>query len=349
MLLYAEVPCFYAEIERRDEPGLAGRPVIVGGDPRKRGLVQAATPDALAAGVEVGMPMIEALEHCPRARAVRTDVRRYREEQARLRACFRRETERVEAAGPGAAWLDVGGGGELPEAVAARLRERVASELGLPLRVGIAPVKFVARLAAEEAGAAGVRRVGTGEIARFLHPLPVERLPGVGPRTGVRLRELGVRTVGALAELAPRTVEEALGNHGLAILDYARGRDAGAVRAAPVRRTLSQEVTLPRPEQDLTALGERLGELAQGLETALARERQAARRLTLKVRYEDRETVTRTRTLPRAVASAGDLAAAARELLGRTQAGTRAVGLIGLTASQLVRARRDDRQLDLFG
>lgn len=349
MLLYAEVPCFYAEIERRDDPALAERPVVVGGDPRKRGTVQAATPDALAAGVQVGMSMIEALERCPRARAVRTDVKRYREVSARLRACFRRETERVEGAGPAAAWLDVSGQDEAPEAIARRLRERVAEELALPLRVGIAPVKFVARLASEEAGAGGVHRVGAGEVARFLGPLPVERLPGVGPRTGARLHELGIRTVGALAALEPRAVEEALGNHGLTIHEYARGRDAGRVRAAPLRRSLSQEVTLPRAEQDLAVLGERVLELAQGLEAALARERQAARRVTLKLRYAEGDAVTRTRTLARAVDAAGPLAEVARELLARTQAGGRAVRLVGLTVGQLVRARRDDRQLDLFG
>lgn len=351
MLLYAEVPCFYAEIERRDDPALAGRPVVVGGDPRKRGTVQAATPDALAAGVTVGMPMMEALERCPRARALRTDVKRYRDVAARLRACFRRETERVEPAGQGAAYLDVAGVGEPALAVAERLRDRVAEELALPLRVGIAPVKFVARLAAEEAGPEGLRRVGQGEVARFLAPLPVERLPGVGPRTVARLHELGIRTAGELAALEPRVVEEALGNHGLVILDYARGRDAGTVRAAPVRRSLSQEVTLPRPENDLAVLGERVQELAQGLEGALARERLAARRVALKVRYAEAEgeKATRTRTLPRAVASAAELAALGRDLLGRTQAGSRPVRLVGLTVAQLVRARRDDRQLDLFG
>ncbi|MDX1648569.1 MAG: DNA polymerase IV [Myxococcota bacterium] len=348
MLLYAEVPCFYAEIERRDDPALADRPVVVGGDPRKRGTVQAATPDALAAGVCVGMSMIEALERCPRARAVRTDVKRYRDVTAELRACFRRETDRVEAAGPGAAWLDVGDAGEPAEEVAARLRARVAEELRLPLRVGIAPVKFVARLAAEEAGSDGVRRVAAAELPRFLAPLPVERLPGVGPRTLARLHARGLRRVGELAALAPREVEEALGNHGLAIHDYARGRDAGGVRAAPRRRSLSQEVTLPRPELDLAALDERIQELAQGLETALARERQAARRVTLKLRYEDREAVTRTRSLSRAVGTTAALMGVARDLLGRTQAGTRPVRLVGLTVGQLVRARRDERQLDLF-
>lgn len=348
MLLYAEVPSFYAAIERRDHPALAERPVLVGGDPRKRGQVQAATPDALATGVCVGMSMMEALELCPHARALRTDVRRYREEDARLRACLRRETERVEPAGPGAAWLDVRGSGEPAEKVAARLRERVKRQLGLPLRVGIAPLKFVARLVAEDSGVEGVGQLEAAGLPRFLAELAVERLPGVGPRTLARLHELGIRRAGELAALERSVVEEMLGNHGLLIHDYARGHDAGRVRAAPRRRSLSQEITLDEPERDLAVLGERIRELAVGLESVLARERLAARRVSLKLRYADREAVSRTRTLARALTTAGALEEVARGLLGRTQAGTRAVRLVGLGVGQLVRARREDRQLDLF-
>jgi len=189
-LLYAEVPRFYAELERVADPALAERPVIVGGDPRKRGLVQAATLDALAQGVEVGMPVLDALERCPGARLRRTNMRAYREVAARLRAVFRRTGAPVEVAGLEAAYLDPSGGDEAAEALAGRLQREVREALRLPLRVGIASLKFVARLAAEEASEGGVRRVPLGGVREFLDPLPVQRLPGVGPHTLAALREL---------------------------------------------------------------------------------------------------------------------------------------------------------------
>jgi len=347
-LLYAEVPRFYAEAERAADPSLAGRPVIVGGDPRKRGLVQAATLDALAEGVEVGMPVLEALERCPGARVRRTNMRAYRELAGRLRACLRLAAGELEPAGLEAAYLDAGAGADAPEALAARLQAEVQRALRLPLRVGIGPVKFVAKLAAEEAGAGGVRRVPAEELRAFLAPLPVQRLPGVGPHTLAVLRELGITSVGALAAAPRAAVEERLGNHGLALWTAARGQGEARLRPAPHARSLSQETTLEDSERDLAILEALLGELAGRLAAALARERLGARRLVLKVRYGDQESVTRSRTLGRAVAAAPEIAEVAADLLRRTQAGERPVRLLGLAAFRLAGRPRDDRQLPLF-
>lgn len=347
-LLYAEVPRFYAEAERASDASLADRPVIVGGDPRKRGTVQGATEDALAAGVAIGMPVLEALELCPGARVRRTDMRAYRDLGARLRALFRRAVPRVEPAGLEAAYLD---GSETPEpleALARRLQDEVRDALRLPLRVGIAPVKFVAKLAAEEADASGVRRVGADEIRAFLRPLPVGRLPGVGPHTLAAFRDLGVVTAGDLAAASRSAVEDRLGNHGLALLGAAQGHGEARLRPAPHSRSLSQESTLADSERDAAVLERVLRDLATSLAAALARERLATRRLVLKVRYGDAETVTRSQTLPRALAAPDELAERGLELLWRTQAGDRAVRLLGLAAFQLTARPRDDRQLRLF-
>ena len=348
MLLYATVPGFYAEVERLADSGLASRPVIVGGDPRKRGLVQSATADALQLGVVVGMSMREALERCPRGRALRTDMRRYRNVASRLRACFRRLTHRVEPAGLDAAFLEPSRPEDSAEELAERLRKSVRQELDLPLRVGIAPAKFLAKIAAEEAGITGILRVTTGEVADFLAPLPVSRLPGVGAKTAAKLAELSVHTVGEVASLGRPVLEEHLGNHGLAILGYAQGRDDARLRAAPHPRSLSQESTLDSDELDLPVIQERIEELARHLEAGLVLERLAAKRVTLKLRYADQEQTTRSRTLVRPVAAAQDLAALAADLLERTQAGIRPVRLVGLGVAALIRWRRDDRQLELF-
>jgi DNA polymerase-4 len=349
MLLYAEVPGFYAEFERASEPALASRPVIVGGDPRKRGAVQAASADARAIGVSEGMPMLEALERCPRARVFVTNMRRYREASAQLRSQFRRATDRVEPAGAGAAYLDVSACAEPAERVAARLCEAVRNELRLPLRVGVSSIKFLAKLAAESLEIEGVFAIAANDVRSFLEPLPVARLPGVGPNTEAALAALGARTAGDLAKLERTLLEERLGNHGLTILSYAQGRDPAPLRAAPHPRSVSQEATFAAPAIDRLVLEERLAGLASRVEEALAREHLAAKRVVVKVRYTDGELVTRSLTGVQAMSSARELLAQAAQLLARTQAGSRGVRGLGLIASELVRARRDDRQLDLFG
>jgi DNA polymerase-4 len=348
MLLYAEVPGFYAEFERAADPALAGRPVIVGGDPRKRGTVQAATADARAAGVTEGMAMLEALERCPRARCLPTNMRRYREASAELRSQFRRASDRLEPAGVGAAYLDVTAQERPAEEIAARLREAVRDELGLPLRVGVSSVKFLAKIAAEMLADEGVFSVPTHGARAFLEPLPVGRLPGVGPKTEAALAELGVRTAGQLAAYPRAQLEERLGNHGLLILSYAQGRDPAALRAAPHPRSLSQEATFAAPEIDRLVLAERLASLAARVAEALQRERLAAKRVAVKIRYADGEQMIRSITGVHALTTASELHAQAQPLLERTQIGSRAVRRLGLVASELTRARRDDRQLDLF-
>ena len=353
-ILYVDVPAFYAEVERAAHPELAGRPVIVGGDPRKRGLVQAATADAIASGVREGMTVVDALASCARARALRTDMPRYREMDKRLRACLARVSERLEPAGLGAAFLDAGdalappGRTDALPSIARALREAVAGELRLPLRVGAGPVKFIARLAAEEAGATGFLAVAPAEVSAFLGALPVSRLPGVGPNTAARLAELGASSVAELVALGRGPIESALGNHGLAVLASALGHGDDRLRAGSHPQTLSQEVTLRDGELDRGVLGEQLRLLAERLERALALEGLAAGRLALKVRYADGERTTRSASLERGAATAREILDRALELLERTQAGSRPLRLLGLAVSSLARPRRDDRQLPLF-
>src|SRR5262245_62835042 len=170
-VLFAEVPSFYAAVARADDPSLASRPVVVGGDPRKRGRVQAATADALALGVTLEMTVLEALRLCPGARAVRTDMPRYREVSRRLFAVLRAIEPQLEAFGLAACYADVSARGAEAEAHAQQLLGAVATELGLPLRVGIGAGKYLARIAAEQVpGDRGVVRVPPGGEAAVLAP-----------------------------------------------------------------------------------------------------------------------------------------------------------------------------------
>jgi DNA polymerase-4 len=345
-LLFAEVPGFYAAIERAEDPALSDRPVIVGGDPRKRGRVQAATADALASGVEVEMPMLEALQRCTQARAIRTNMRHYREVSRRLLATLRSVHERLEPFGLGAAYADVSAE-PAADAIAERMRDVVAAELGLPLRVGLAAAKFVARLAAEEAGESGVRHVGAAEQETFLAPLPATRLDGVGRKTAAALAELGARSIGDVCTLGRDRLQEAFGPHGLRIHALACGRDDERVRASRHPQSVSRESTLGGEPTDIAALSELLAGLSSQLEAELRRQGLVAGKVSLKIRYADQVQATRTRTLPAPTSRAPDLLACATRLLERTQAGRPVRGL-GLQLSSLAPATEGERQLDLF-
>jgi len=347
-VLFAEVPCFYATVEISQDPSLAGRPVIVGGDPRKRGLVQAASPEALARGVEPDTPMLEALRLCPDARALRTNMALYRGISRQLFACLRRVFPRLESFGLGGAYFDLGPSPSPPERIAAALADAVRAELSLPLRIGIASGKFLARLAAEESGAAQLRRIPAGAELDFLRPLPVGRLEGVGRKTEAGLAELGAATIGDVLALGRERLEEAFGAHGLRIFALASAEDAVPVRAERHPQSLSREVTLCGEALDRGVLTEHLLDLARELEAELARQGLSAARVGLKARYADGETHTRSQTLDTPLAGAAEIQALAVRLLDRTQAGSRPLRGLGVQLGKLAPAAEGERQLPLF-
>ncbi|MDH5566314.1 MAG: hypothetical protein OEY15_06580 [Myxococcales bacterium] len=347
-ILFAEVAGFYAAVERADDPSLAARPVIVGGDPRKRGRVQAATTDALRAGVSVDMPMIEALQRCPGARSVRTNMRRYREVSRQLLTTLRRVHPHLEAFGLAGVYAEFAPSAAAVEAIATEMHSTVREALDLPLRVGLASGKFLARLAAQELAEEGVYRIPNGAEHRFLAPLDVTRLDGVGRKTSAALAEAGARSIGDVVALGRARLEEMFGAHGLRIYACASGHDREPVRAARHPGSVSREATVRAEPTDLTALLEQLAGLAQQLEGELRRQGLAAGRVALKVRYTDQGAETRSRTLAVAVDRAPDLLGTAEQLLRRTQVGARPVRRLGLQLSALIPAGTIDRQLTLF-
>jgi DNA polymerase-4 len=321
--------------------------VIVGGDPRKRGLVQSVSADAAAAGVKTGMVMQEAMARCPGARGLKTDMKYYREASRRLRGCVRAEVGALQADALGSAYLDSAHLDQTPEEVGGRILTRVQEDLGLPLRIGVATVKFLARLAAEEAGADGILRIPSGGELKFLQPLAVERLPGVGPKTARRLRDLGAETAGDLQQLDRCVLEAALGNHGLRILELARGREDTIVRGHSHPRSLSREHTFSEPQLDLGELWECLQRLSQALGEGLEEQNLAARRIAVKLRFDDQQVTTRSLTSQGHVVRGADIYPIALSLLERTAAGTRGVRLLGIRVEGLG-PRPKDTQLELF-
>jgi DNA polymerase-4 len=347
MILFAEVPNFYAEVEANRDPTLRGRPIVVGGDPKKRGLVQSASRVACASGVVAGMSMQDALSRCPEAVPVKTDMKIYREVSGKLRGCLRAELSAVEPVSLEAAFLDAAMSHEDPEAIAGRLVERVRDALGLPLHVGIATMRFLARLAAQEAPPGATFRIRPGDEAAFLGPLSVGRLPGVGPKTEESLARMGASTISDLLRLDRSRLERELGNHGLRILELAAGQGDSRVRGHGHPHSLSREQTFRHPETDRSEMWSCLGKLAGLLADALQEQGLCGRRVTLKVRFDDQQTTTRSLTLQTPVSTTAEIYPVTVTLLERTESGARGVRLLGVSVLGLG-TRPDDRQLELF-
>jgi DNA polymerase-4 len=347
-ILYAEVPDFYAEVERLLDPGLESKMILVGGDPGKRGKVQSASVEARARGVRAGMPMETALALCAEAMRRPTDMPRYREVHGRLDVCLRRIEPAIESVALGSVYLEAAHPGVSPEDRAEQLVAAVGSELGLPLRVGIGPTRLIARLAAMQAGQVGVLRVTARGAAVFLAPLPVTSLPRVGAKAEARLAELGAQTIGDVVALGRVVVERALGARGRAIIEMAEGRDDSRVRAVRHPRTISREATLGRAYPGTDDLSECLRRLAGALEKQLVRSGLRAGRIALRVRFTDQTHSTRSLTLGDRVDDGTILLGRALELLGRIDVGARHVHGLGLTVAGLAAAGRIDAQLELF-
>jgi len=331
--------CFYAAVHMRDDPHLLGLPVVIGGDPSGRGVVAAASYEARAFGVHSAMPAARAVRLCPGAIFLRPDFPRYRRESEALFAIFRRFTPIIQTVSLDEAYLDVThhlGSWGSATAVAREIRRQVKEERGLTVSVGVGPNRLVAKVASDFDKPDGLTVVRPGEVLAFLAPLPVRRLHGVGPATERALAEMGVMTVADLRKLSREELIERFGRHGGMLHHFARGEDERPVEIHRERKSLGQEHTYRHNITDLHAMDGEIDRLAAEVAAGLAKRRLSARTVTVKVRYDDFTTVTRSRTFPWPVAETRDLATAATALLRATDAPHRPVRLLGVTASNLV-------------
>ncbi len=349
MIIFIHIPGFYAAVEQADNHELRGRPVVVGGDPRKRGSVTGASPEARKHGVEEGMEAREALERCPDAVFRRTRLKRYRAVAAEVRALLRATTDRIEEFGVDGTFLEVPPRAEaLP--LAAELCVHIQAELALPAVAGIGPTRFVAYLGARHPGPGGIKQVREDEALEFLGRFPLTEIWGLGPTTAKKLAASGLESIADLQSSPQDDLQELVGRHAATFRALARAEDSAPLRPRPPAKSLSQERTLLEATLDLRVLGNELLELAGQLEAILARERSAARTVTLGLSYIDGTQVTRTQTFESPVDAQSELGEAALQLLARTQAGARHVRRLRLQVSNLRPAGpdRDPRQLRLF-
>jgi DNA polymerase-4 len=337
-ILHADLDSFYASVEQRDDPRLRGRPVIVGG-----GVVLAASYEAKAYGVRTAMGGGMARRLCPQAIVVPPRMSAYSDASKAVFAVFRDTTPLVEGLSIDEAFLDVRGLGRIsgtPREIAVRLRRRVLEQIGLPITVGIARTKFLAKVASGVAKPDGLLVVPPdGELA-FLHPLPVERLWGVGPVTAEKLRLRGIKTVGQVAQLAESTLVSLLGRAaGRHLHALAHNRDPRRVQVGRRRRSIGAQRALGRKRRSPDALDAIVVGLVDRLGRRLRAARRVCRTVVLRMRFDDFSRATRSHTLAEATAQTQTILATARGLLA---AATPMIEREGLTLIGLALGNLED-------
>jgi DNA polymerase-4 len=297
-------------------------------------------------GIVPGMGVAEAQGRAPEAQWVRTDIHRAREVSGLLRAAIRQEVDAVEIDGLAGFYMEAPRQHDAVLELAERLETRVAERTDLPLRFGVAPARFAARMAAEDAGHSGATVIGREEFEGYLLRQPLERFPGVGPKTAARLAELGATDIPRLRDLGLERLEILLGNHGRSLWLLACGEDPKPLRVKRHPATLSREETLPGSEPNEILAG--LARLATSLGQALRRDGLRARRIALRLTYTDERVLTRSRSLESPTSDASALISAAEGLLAKVDPGGGVVRRAGLILKGLEVSGATDRQLDLF-
>jgi DNA polymerase-4 len=342
-MLHVDMDAFFASVEIKKRPELRGRPVIVGGG--QRGVVAAASYEARRYGVRSAMPMTQALRRCPAAVVLPPDRAAYSAASAQVMGILRDVTPLVEPLSLDEAFLDVSGAVRArgrPGVIATAIRARIAEQLGLTCSVGVAPTKFVAKLASARCKPDGLLVVPAARVLQFLHPLPVTALWGVGERTAEPLHRLGVRTIGDLAALPADALRRAVGTAAADQLSaLAHGIDPRPVQPDEVEKSISADRTF---ETDLTTddhVRHELLRLAEEVASRVRTRRFAARTVGIKIRFADFRTVTRVRTLPSWTDSTREIFETAAELyagLGLDRPRIRLVGVKceGLRAADTV-------------
>jgi DNA polymerase-4 len=337
-ILHVDMDAFFVSVELLRRPELRGRPVLVGGT-AGRGVVAAASYEARRFGVNSAMPMSVALQRCPNAVVLRGDYARYAEYSDRVMTIFRELTPLVEPLSIDEAFLDVSGARRLhgtPAEIAWTIRRRVHDETGLTCSVGVAASKYVAKVASSRAKPDGMLVVPASETVAFLHPLPVSALWGVGRVTEESLLKLGLRTVGDVAEMPADALTRAVGPALAARLSrLANGIDPRDVETRRVEKSIGHETTFHHDLVDPDEIARELLRLATDVGVRLRRAAMLARTVTLKLRYGDFTTVTRSRTLAEPTDVARRIYEEALVPLGELVGDGRRVRLIGVRAEQL--------------
>ena len=330
---------FYASVEQRDEPALRGRPVAVGGRPEGRGVVAAASYEAREFGVRSAMPMARAVRLCPQLAIVRPDFEKYRAASGQVMAILRDCTPLVEPLSLDEAYLDVTTNSfneEFGSSVARRLKQQIKDATGLTASAGVAPNKFLAKIASGWRKPDGLTVISPERVEAFLEQLPVEALWGVGPVTARKLREAGIERLVQVRSFDQAELAKLVGSMADWLRRLSYGDDPRPVVPDRAAKSSSSENTYAEDLVDLAAIRAEVGRMARENAEWLARKRLAAKSIDIKVRYADFSTVTRSHTLSLPTSDADVIASWATMLLEKTEAGQRPVRLLGAGVHGLV-------------
>ncbi|MBC2722960.1 DNA polymerase IV [Desulfosporosinus sp.] len=347
-ILHVDMDAFYASVEQRDDPTLMGKPVVVGGRPNSRGVVSAASYEARNYGIRSAMPIAEAARRCPSAVFLPVNGRKYREVSSQIRQIFLTYTPMVEPISLDEAFLDVTGSTSLfgpGDKIALTIKERIQQELNLTASVGMACNKFLAKLASDLKKPNGFVIVQPNEIQEFLDPLPVERIWGVGAKTAEKLHIHKIKTVRDLRRLELISLTKLFGSLGSQLYQLAQGIDDRPVESDRVIKSVGRETTFEVDIGDYDLLETTLLKLAVDVGRSLRKESLKGKTVTLKVRYADFQTLTRSRTLPLATDLDDVIYQEACSLL-RELSLKQPLRLIGITLSNLT--DQVQNQLSLF-
>jgi len=349
MILHVDMDAFYASVEERDDPSLVGKPVIVGGSAEGRGVVAAANYEVRKYGVHSAMSAARARRLCPQAIFIKPRMNHYAEVSHQIRAIFEEFTPLIEPLSLDEAFLDATGSEPLFGAAAEigrLIKERIKSELRLIASVGVAPNKFVAKIASDINKPDGFLVVQPGQVQAFLDPLPVGRIWGVGKVTGQAFDRLGIRTIGQLRQFSAQTLNELFGNSGEHYWRLAHGMDDRSVVPDREARSISHETTFAEDIGDREVLLAWLTELTEQVARRLRRHGLKGRTVELKVRFADFQTITRSLTLPEPTNITQELLQGATQLLAtKLPQQHLPVRLLGFGVTGLGDTGRSQRQL----
>ena len=338
-IIHVDMDAFYASVEQRDRPELRGQPVAVGGRPEGRGVVAAASYEARTFGVRSALSMAKALRLCPSLVIVRPDFPKYRAVSTQVFDLFRAVTPTVEPLSLDEAYLDVTENAwsePLATTVAQRLKTQIREETGLTASAGVAPNKFLAKIASGWRKPDGLTVVARERIEPFLQKLPIDALWGVGPVTGRKLRAAGIERLVDIRTVDDATLHDVVGSQADWLKRLARGIDNRPVVANRSAKSHSSERTYAEDLDDLETIRGEIERMARASAAWLARQAIFARTVTIKVRYHDFTTVTRSDTQSLATQLADEVARRAQTLLDRTDAAQRPVRLLGVGVHGLV-------------
>jgi DNA polymerase-4 len=336
-ILHVDMDAFYASVEQRDNPSLRGRPVAVGGQPHRRGVVAAASYEARAFGVRSALSMARAVRLCPSLVVVPPDFTRYQAASTAVFAIFREVTPLVEPLSLDEAYLDVtdnAWGEPLAMTVARRIKERIRTETGLTASAGVAPNKFLAKIASGWRKPDGLTVIAPDRVEAFLQQLSVDALWGVGPVTARKLRGRGIARLVDVRAADPAELRRIVGGLADWLRQLAAGVDDRPVVPHREAKSSGSECTYPEDLTALPVIREEIREMAVDAAAWLARRSLSARTVTIKVRYADFTTITRSLT-GAPTSDGATLARRAVQLLGRTDAGERPIRLLGVSVHNL--------------